>query len=498
MLKRYRLQATAASVILLMMVIFMVVSVFMWRSARDAAERADLNRTEALNRALEKQIALQDLERAVVRQTIQRGDLAQAGGDLIAARDFYWDAYEDSNSSAALWALRQYYRQTGDVGASVVSFDPRGPSAFSPNGRIVAVCESTQSIAIRDTENGQTIGWRRAPGLTTVVNVDDQRNICAAGTGWIRYWKADSLLPAVAGELDSDFHVLTVHSVADGQGLLIVGQRLVLYLVEPDRLASVVTLDGRPTGYADYSPKHKTLAIATEQGVQLLSFTDDGHIQSELLGPRTSQPQAVRFSGDHLLAVSKGSTYISAATGAKRGQWRWLAPAPEDWELVDLSYGSNIQIFGLHNGLIKLYRDGKLAETWQAAGNRLVDLRLSADAERVITMDGTGALTRWDPQLRKREDRQILERSPIYWAGAEDGSAVLLADERQRVYAYAPEHSNSVTTISSRRPFRFAIVGPEEMALALSTGAAHTVVCTGSAIRLRDHQTRMIYSAEWN
>ena len=160
-LRRYRLQAASAGLILLMLIGFLITFAVLFTSERDARQREreqaqELERAKArieaaLAEAEEQRAAAQvqraealaaqrELERALVRQHIQRGDLALARNSLGEARDSYWAAYLLDPGPAATWALRRYYLQTAEFESERLALQLGGPARLDGRGRFAAAC----------------------------------------------------------------------------------------------------------------------------------------------------------------------------------------------------------------------------------------------------------------------------------------------------------------------------------------------------------------------
>ena len=496
-LLRYRLQATAAATVLLMLAGVLVFSLFMWTSEREARSRAAQQEELAVNRAIELQQTLVALRRANVRQTIQRGELAQASGDLIAARQFYWDAYQASACPAALWALRHYYAQTGDGGARLLCYEPRGPVALSTDGQLAAVCETPDGITLRRVADGECVAWLRAPGSIGLLSVGDDGSVCAAGRGWVRLWPGHRPGNALAAPLPRGFEALSLHAAAGDAGLLVVGRSGVAWCrASTSEPPPVLPLRGTATACADYSPALGLLAVATTEGVELIRPHESEGLKAQALIPGVAQARLVRWAKDRLIVLDDRAAHLLAAENAGAGEWDEVMPLPTGWDRADLGPDGESLAISLPDGHVQVYRAGRLERSWRVSSQELLDLRLAADGETVITVDRSASITRW---LRGQpaDVRQLLPRCPSYWAVAEDGSAVLLADARGRTVAYAPGHSDEVEAVSVRRPLRFQVDSATQTLLALSTDAQRVIVCSGDSIRLRDRGDENIYAADW-
>ncbi len=531
MLKRYRLQAGVAAAALLMMVGFLVILAFLWSAEHEAYQRASDDRLSADRSAIAAQQARDnavrvgnDLRAALIRQTIQRGDLAFARGDLVSARDFYWEAYDSDpavgaptgdherrHSPSALWALRQYYSQTGDDGASVIEFLQAGPSSLSPDGRLVATCETGSSIAIRRVESSAVAGWLAAPGPVTVLSIDDAGNVCAAGRGWARLWSAGSLVPSVSKELPDSFIPTCAYAVSAGTRLLLVSSKRVQCVEGLEQDATgMLELGGNLAGLASYSAGLDRVAIPTTAGVELISVDRSGQLHAQRMAPPGASARLALLTGDRLVAASSDASF-QTRLAADSPHWQGLVTPPVDWSLLDVSPDTQWLAFADHTGQMSVFRGARLERTWRLAASDLLGLRISSDGQAVLTWDSGGTLTRWAAAPRKQEDRVVFDRPPVAWAVAEDASSVLLADDRQRVVlcraaskraADDPGRRRSLVeeaeTIVPRPPFILPGVGTEHAALAVSARATLAVTCVGGQMKLRDSRTHTSYQVKWD
>jgi tetratricopeptide (TPR) repeat protein/predicted Ser/Thr protein kinase len=512
MLRRYRLQAAAAGSVLVTLIVFLVLFAILWRNEREAADRATRQEAFALQRAAEAQQARdeanrgkQDLEQALIEQTIQRGKLAEVRGDLVGARDYYWDAYEHG-SPAAHWALRQYYKTSGDGGAAVLYCANEGPVAISRDGALAAFCETPESITVRRLADAQTVRWLPVPGRVTVLNVYADGTLCAGGAGWARLWSPDSVRSLIARELPDDFGLRGVHSLFDGGSLILVGEKKV-YLARADQAGPDETLNlmGAVTGNTDCLPENNLLALATSGGVELVVVGEEGGLRSELVGLRelASPPRYVLFAGNHLFAATHEALYRAAVRGSALGVWQRSADVPLDWrtygvwDLLDVNPDARAVVAGMRDGSTLLFRRGRHEHIWPVAAE-LVGLRLTPDAASVLTLDKTGTVTRWEQPAPQTEDRLVLAQPSAKWASADDGSAVLVADEHDRIFAYAPQRSAACEPIPVRRGLRLPLPGAAELALGVSHDADRVAICMDGAVRLRDRASGAAYNATWN
>ncbi|MBU0637763.1 MAG: protein kinase [Planctomycetes bacterium] len=464
-LMRYRWQAGAAGLVLVMLVGFLIAFAVLYRSesyARAAAEtartranegaraaalaeeseRAARERAEVSRRAAER--AAKSLRRALVRQKIQRGDLARARGDLADARDNYWDAFDDEDATAARWALRRYYLATGESSARLLYFARHGPAVLSPDGSLTAVCESPQAIAIRKTDDCQTINWVQTPAETLALSVDDSGGLVAAGAGWLWLWPAGGNRPQVIIDLPDDLRPTAAFALRAGTGLVLIGESasdlaLVQRFSSNGELLDSQALNGFLAGTPDFLPGLDRIAIPTAAGVEVVSTAEEGGLQVNLLMRRRSWTHgAVTFADGDVLAVLGDAVDATVIGGPQQGEWHRLITTPERWDYFDMRRAAGTSIFGARDGRVAVVRGGRFEENWRITLGELESAHLSPNGANMVTLDDQGVLTHWVTRTRQHQRRRILDRPATAWAAAPSGSAVLLADVSGRVFIHAP------------------------------------------------------------
>ncbi|MGD8450655.1 MAG: protein kinase [Phycisphaerae bacterium] len=505
-LGRYRLQATAAAVLLLTMVLFLVAFAFLWQAERESAYRADEERKSAQDSARDarqaqnaSERAREELRRALVGQTIQRGDLAFAQGDLTAARDLYWQAREQSDTPATRWALRQYYDRSGDLTATVLQPRNGGPVAFSPDEQIAAVCHTPAGITIHDLATGGVRHWVQAPGPVTALSVDETGTVSAAGRGWARLWAPSQTIAAVSGEFGLDVDVTLVQAVSGGRRLLAVGSgRVMCFEGRTGTVRSTTSLLRDANGPPVYSPVLDQVAIPTVGGVQRIQIADDGTPHTDLIGLEKLRPRLLCFAGTDLLAMTEGAVYRAATAGTGPRAWTRVCNTSREWDFFDADAAGQTLLFGTHDGQVAVQRPGELEEIWDGRLGELRTLRLAGGGDVVTTLDQRGIVSRWLPLRQRQTYRRITDGLPAAWACAEDGSSVLVANARQRVAAYTPSRSTTTEMFSARRPFSLRLsTTPDTLLMAVSNLDRHSVICTGDVIRLRDTVTGTTVTTDW-
>ena len=328
---------------------------------------------------------------------------------------------------AAIWALRRYYLQTSDIGALLLTFDPRGrrtaaPVArLSPDGQLAGLCTDSDSICVRALQHAadpnhadgaadSVLYWVRAPGPITLFDIADDGALAAVGDGWARAWEPGALCPSVAVQLPERTVVQAAYAVAGGRAVLIVAQRSVQLFAGPyGQETHSVMLRGNLVGRVDYAPQSRLLAIPTSAGVELVSVSERGPLKAELAWTGPTPARAVRFDGEELLAVLADAVYLATLGGSQRGEWTRFIDAAPDWDLFDMKRGVGTIVFGTRDGRLAIYRSGDLLSTWRCTVERLEQLRLSPDDRSVVTLDERGTVTHWVPSERIEQRRLIHE-----------------------------------------------------------------------------------------
>lgn len=470
-LRRYRLQAGMAGVVLVLLVVSLVGYAWRYQTERSLRAEAEAARTQAeeneqaaaaaADRAQaaearertarrqaeeEKQRALaaaEDLKRALIRQKIQRADLAWMRGDPSEARDSYWEAYsDDPNSIAALWALRSYYEKSGDAGTAQIFYHSHGPTTLSADGRFAVVPETPRALTLRDLdENGATF-WAPLPGELQASSINRAGRIAAGGDGWLRLWDPPRLRPVASANVSAVAgRVRGVYTWGDDGLLMVDDHRVRSYRGNASEPLSVVDLPGEPTGRPEYSELLRAVAIPTSGGVVLVRAGAAGGLTQEVAWePQAGvMPRAVRFVGYELLAVYADAVYLrylQFGTGA--GEWQRILAPQHDWDFFDLKNSVGTIAFGDRDGRVAIYRGPNRRFEGRLSSGGVQDLRLSIDGEAVTTIDENGVVARWTPPRANDAQRIVHERAALRWAQSANGEATLFADDAGTVYAYAP------------------------------------------------------------
>ena len=501
-LRRYRLQAASAGLILLMLVGFLVTFAVLFKSERDARQRereqaqelerakgrteaalaeAEQQRAAAQEQRAEALAAQRELERALVRQHIQRGDLALARSELGEARDSYWSAYLLDPGPAATWALRRYYLQTAEFESERLALQLHGPARLDGRGRYAAACTSPLGIAVRDLEQAATIAWLTVPGPVAGLAVGDDGSIAATGAGWVRAWAPGATAPRVVARLPDEFAPHALFALPGGEEAVVVGQRQVLLLTDQGRPPVGVSLRGVASGRADFAPRLRQVAVPTSVGVERVSL-DDG--TAEVVWAAESAPaRAVRFEGDELLAVLADAVYVAPVAELRRHAWTRFVELDGSWDLFDLRHGIGAIVTATRSGQFAYYESGTLRGSAQLTQERIEELCLVSGDRSVVTLDARGTVSRWIETERVARRRAIYAGEVADWATSADGSTVLLGAPDGRVLVYRPAEAALPRTLL--RPRLLGGAGGD-LALALSGDGSRAVIRERRVLRFVD------------
>ncbi len=522
-LRRYRYQAATAGLILLMLVGFLITFAVLFTSERaarqEAVEKSDEARAavqrqeaaleEARVRTAEAVQAQAELRRALLRQHIQRGDLALARNDLREARDSFWQAMEVGPAPAAAWALRRYYLQSAESGATILAFEPRARAAssawplarLSPDARWAAVCADADTVYVRSLVSAAPSAWVRAPGPVIQIEVSDEGLLAAIGEDWARVWLPGVLRPSVATRLPEPGRPAVAYPIEQGRSLLLVDEGSVRVFRGP-RGAEVqrVALQGQRSGPPEYEARRGLLAVPTTAGVELVTLLAGGTLRNELAWTGPARARAVRFDGGELLGVLADAMYVTAISGPSRLQWTRLMDAAPEWELFDFKGGVGIVVLAARDGRLAAYRSGDRQTTWRCTPDRLEQLCMSAADASVATLDDRGVVTRWIAPERIEQRRQVYDAHPVTWASSSDGSTLLAAVARGQVVAYSSRGDGAADEAAAGRlrtilrP-RLLGLGSEDVSLAVNGDGTRAVIRDRTSVRLvelADRSGRML------
>lgn len=541
-LRRYRLQTAMAGFVLVMLLGFLVALTVLLARERDARRQADLKTIEAglavdrqqqaleeaRQRTAEAMEAQRQLRHALVRQHIQRGDLALAREDLRLARDSYWEAVQVAPTPAALWALRRYYLQTPDTAAERLALGGPRLSRLAPGGDVAAVCHTPTAIAVRHLGEEGGLHWVPAPGRVERLSILDDGTLAAAGEDWVRSWSPGALVPAAAGHFPAPGAPEAVFPLEGGRAVLIVDRERVLLLRSTrGQVVASVELEGRTSGTPDYASTLQQLAIPTTRGVELVRLLPDDRLITEMAWTGDAPARAVRFDGD-VLAVLADSLYTANITEPRRQWIRTGVTATSDWSRFDLKSPLGIVAYTTAVGEVGIFRNDELLEhwrylfdstygqwltpqlqqaltdeslgTWQSGATRMDAIVVSLQDQSLHTLDDQSIVTEWTPPNRKQQRRLILDASPTTWAAAADGSAIVMALPRGRVVVYEPgptfdERRRPPRVQTILRPRLFGLGG--ELSVAISADGQRTAIRDRSTLRLVSLADRQTWALTW-
>lgn len=512
-LRKYRWQAAAASIFLLAILTFLVAFIVMYR--RESLLRADAEdlRTAAAQKAADLEVSLrrteeaerreagarekaqanerdalrsaESLQRAMVRQKLQRGDLAKVRGDLVEARDSYWDAYLDSNEdSAALWQLRRYYFDSGDAGAIQLSLRNQGAMALSESGTIAAVCDTPASISVRDTLCGQTLAWYSTPDAVRMLSVDDEKTVAAVGNTWLRVWSGERSMTSTA--LPDRFVAETIALFAGGKRVILIdGSAGLIVDAASGSIAQEFSLRGTARGAPIYQAAQRKLFVPTTVGAEFFSLDDAGRVKERGLFPGLSAggPRQLTFSGAQgLLVTGEGIDLISLKPGEAGRTTRIVTPE-KPWDFVQSSNSGEMLALGAADGRVGIYWNGALENEWQVTHGRLLAVRVDSEKHGVITLDDRGVLTRWTPRNYERTREMVHDKSAAKWVVSADGSSLIMADSAGTILAYGQKGQSRATAIQLPSLVEF-VAGRSlaDLSLAVSGDGESGVVVSGDRI----------------
>ena len=462
-LRRYRWQAGAAATLLMVLVVFTVIVSVQWHNERDlraqaaaaaaiAQEQAELaaeaesRERDARQRAeTNERAAIDAAERAreaLVRQMVQRGNLAWVSGDLGAARDSFWEAYLDgADKAAAVWALRQYYLDSGDSGAVQLFQQSYGPTALSPDGSLAATCDSPNGISLRDCRTGQTDLWVRTPGVVLAVSVSNDGRIAACGDAWACVWPKTAHTPIVEAQWSGQFEPSWIHELDGGASLLLVGDNtLALFSSADGHLISRGVLQAPRLGAPRLSPDESRLYVPTRAGVEMVSLRGSDALQPRVWWSAAGRaaPRAVEPLGDGRIAVLADAIYAAPIDASSADEWTTLASLSGEFDILRVDESGTRIIVASHDGRLSAIEAGVEMFSWRVGAAGLLDVRFDNDAPAVTTLAKDGALTRWVTPEDAQERRLIFTQPVRQWAVAEEAAAMVLAAKDGSIAAFAP------------------------------------------------------------
>ncbi|MFN0135006.1 MAG: WD40 repeat domain-containing serine/threonine protein kinase [Phycisphaerae bacterium] len=527
-LKRYKLQAGAAGIILAMLIVFLISFAVLYRKesfartvadderakareaataaenaarvAADAERRASADRERAERAAAQANRNAEELRGALVQQKLQRADLAQLRGDLAEARDNYWDAYRLApDNAASLWELREYYMTSGDVGSSQLFLRSVGPTAISPDGSIAAVIEASDGITVRSLDNGLTVAWLAVPGTVSVVDIDDCGAVVAAGEQWTAYWPPGSMRPSSIARIVGGPSAVSVHYLSTSSWA-VVYPNTVRRFSTGDGGTVEVALKSNVAAPAVFSKNLGQLAVPTKSGVELIGMNGPKPTSEQIWRADDGKPpRAVRFVDDELLGVLADSLQLTFVVGEQRGQTLTHVADVREWSDFDLKRGIGVVALGSADGRVAIYRSGQRSDGWQISQGALRLMRLTPDGDILITLDDRGSLTRWARGQLDQQRRRISSAHATRWAVSEDRSTLLYADDAGRVFAYSPQRSREPMPVPLPSLINMISGGSAtEMSLSLSRDGQEAVIRSDDRIWFKTLARPRAQAFRWN
>lgn len=442
-LRRYRIQAAAAAIILLLTVAFAITTAWQNRQERhlrtlasNAEGRERAARTAAEKNAADALRAAAERQRALVQQKLQRGDLAQERGDLAEARDSYWDAYlDDPGSVAAEWALRQYYLRSGDLGAQTVFYRLFGPLALSPDATLLAACDAPGGITLRRVSDNAVLAWFPVPAAVVALCAANDGRVAAAGVGWVRVWSPASPTPTVA---------VSTTEWARPQAVLLARESLFVFS-EPNvfrvdasgQVQIAAEFDGGLAAAPTLSADEQLLCAPTHGRVLLWSIAG-GALRA--LPPFTA-PGAVRDAallGSSRLGILADGVYVADIAAGGRPSMQRRLPLREGWDQISAADDGTSFVLGSQDGRVGLLRESGLHQTWRVTQGSLLRTAWDSQAQALLTIDAQGSLTRWSPEGRTRFERALGQREVVHWTPSTNGRVLLMSYADGTVAWYAP------------------------------------------------------------
>ena len=504
-LRRYRVQAGVAGLLLMMLIGFVLVLAAMYTRERDARYKieqlSDALRREAAvaqaaadaeaeaRRDAERtsfllEAATVDLKQALVRQRVQRGNLALAQNDLFEARDSFWEALGgEVEDAGALWALRRYYLETGDDGAWALTFAPAGLAGFSLDGSKVVTCEASRAVSVRDAASGAVLAWFPTPQDVHAVSIGDDGTVAVAGPNWAGLWRVGDPAPIAVLDLPDVPAALQVFAW-QGQVVIVDERRAWLLRTGPDAPAKRWDLRAAATSAPRLLARRGLLAVPTSAGIEVI----------ELAGPAGADSPKLAYAGpardvclldDGRLAVLADALDVVDSQG---GEWRVVGRILSDtrgWDLLDVRRGDGPIVLGRRSGEVAVHRAGRAPETRSVTKGALLALRLSRDGGGVLTLDRRGVLTRWSPMAERNRHRLVHDRPPTAWAVSADASCVSLIDADGRIATYSVQGERGAVVRRSRLPALVNLLPGSDISdvgLALSGDGGRLALRVGSRV----------------
>ncbi|RMF75620.1 MAG: WD40 repeat domain-containing protein, partial [Planctomycetota bacterium] len=448
------------------------------REARERAERNEKAAIDAAERARE----------ALVRQMVQRGNLAWVSGDLGVARDSYWEAYLDgADKAAAVWALRQYYLDSGDSGSVQLFHQAFGPTALSPDGRLAATCDAPHGVSLRATDTGAAIHWVRTPDAVVAVSVSNDGRFAACGDGWAGVWSKASHAPLVEVQWAGDFEPSWIREIDGGAALLLAGENTIaLFDAAEGKLRARGVLHGPRLGEPLLTGDGARLYVPTRAGVEVAPLYGDEALRSSVWRPGAARALAP-LDEDRVAALLDDAVVAGPLDAQSADAWTTLVQLSSRYDLLRANDAGSQLVVASRAGRVAAFDQGRELFAWQASSEGLLDIHLEKEAPAVVTLAADGALTRWVAPEHAQERRTIFHRPVARWALSEKAAAVLMATRQGEVFAYAPEIQPAPIAIDLPGLWRaFGAQGADDISLAIDEAGDTALIASGGRVWQRE------------
>lgn len=527
-LRRYRWQAGAVGAFLLL--IFGFLGTFIWlyqaertaraeteklrtvaaeradkaasaaRAAEDAGAREKKAREEAESNQRDAESAALRLRRALVRQKIQQGELAQQRGDLGEARVAYWDAwFEWPGNAAADWSLRQYYSESGEVSSTQIGLGTASRLVLSPGGTLAAGVELGDTILVHDIAAAAVRASFVAPGPIEALTVSDDGVVAAAGRTWGRVWRVGQSEPSVVALWLDEGAILSAGASKAGDALLVctakelrshIGKQTQPKMEAPWR-------GGGPIRALELDPAGDRFAVLAGERVTTGQLRAGGEFALDPPARVTGSARCARFDGDRLLVLANGLQALALSERSGEREATRVMSISDEYDAFAWNAEGQRLLLGAEDGRIAVLRSGSAPRMWSSRRAGLVDVRWNG--EYAVTLDARGSLTRWSPQVSASGPQTLLTKSAPNWAIALDGSFGLFAASDGQLTAWNADGREGPRSVSPPGIVDW-ITGrrPEDMRLAVSGDGQSAMIATGGRISLFDVQNERWLSARWN
>lgn len=448
-LQRHGLEVGFVSVLLAIMLGALGMYVSLYHSERLARAQADALQVIAFQRAEQARAATdraeanaKELSRALIEQSVQRGEQALARGSLSDARRSFWDAAGTAaDNPRAQWGLRRYFMESGERSALQATCVPDAPIGISCDGDRIAACEIPNAISLRDGESGRVLNWFCAPADVQALSVCPDGRVTAAGDYWVGVWPpGDTSQPLF---FDGPAKPLAVLWLRNPASVLVLGQRRALVIDARTGVAvSGLPLSGKLlagrcacAASAGSGTATNVVALVTESGVQVLSVTARGDWQ--LLPVAAADGiRGACFGPD-------GALWLLGAGVERRSGRDWSEktvelPAPQAAEYDLITVGADHETWLADRfGHVSQLQHGAIRGTHRIANEALRWIGIPADQAGVATLDSQGELSVWDFSLHPVQRDCQPDRPWLASCTADSGQVAALSSNGE-ILQYQP------------------------------------------------------------